>query len=66
MQRSTQDRLFITVLQILTVVIVLSAVLDSCKIGFDKEERRLEAVREHNCKYYGDAINDHYGKELCK
>lgn len=34
-------------------------------VGLDRESDRLDKVREYNCQHYGQAINKHYGEELC-
>jgi hypothetical protein len=34
-------------------------------IAIDREIARQEAVKEHNCKYYGAAINKQAGREQC-
>ena len=34
-------------------------------VAIAREERRQDAVRAWNCQHYGDAINTHYGREIC-
>lgn len=34
-------------------------------VVFEREAKRQDAVQEHNCKFYGAAINKHAGKEVC-
>lgn len=33
--------------------------------GVNKEIARKETEHEINCKWYGDEINEHYGKLVC-
>ena len=33
--------------------------------GLNREAERQDAVRQYNCTHYGEAINKHYGQELC-
>jgi hypothetical protein len=34
-------------------------------IGLDKELARQEAQTRYMCEYYGHAINQHYGHDVC-
>ena len=34
-------------------------------VVYEREVKRQDAVQEHNCKFYGAAINKHAGKEVC-
>lgn len=34
-------------------------------LAIDREIARQDAVREYNCKHYGEAINKQAGSEVC-
>lgn len=48
-----------------TIAIVLGAMGWVFLEGLDREAARQDAVREYNCQHYGEAINKHYGREVC-
>ena len=45
--------------------IILTAFGWAVLTGLQREAIRQDAVQEYNCKHYGAAINNHYGRELC-
>lgn len=49
---------------VLTIVGIVVFVL-VVKTAFAREMTRQDAVRAWNCQHYGEAINKHYGREIC-
>lgn len=48
------------------ITIAIMAVFGVClAIGFNKEIDRQEKQRKYMCDYYAEAINKHYGHDVC-
>jgi len=54
---------FALVIGLMTVAVV--AVKAVVERAAEREAERREAVEVHNCRYYGAAINQYYGREIC-
>lgn len=51
--------------QCILAILVMAAFVAVLRLAIDREEKRLDAVRESNCAAYGVEINGYYGREIC-
>ncbi len=50
---------------VVVAVLFISLLPSFFDLVCDREMHRRESVRAWNCQHYGDAINAHYGREIC-
>lgn len=63
----TYKRTRICEIAITFLILSIIALLFSLMLlwGISKEVDRMDAQKEYFCEYYGNAINKHYGHDVC-